>query len=779
MVYPSGTVRQICARVAGRLALALILLAAVAVSGVRPAQAEGAVVINRLDQVVVQGNQRIETETIITYVAAETGKPVTADQVNEAVRRLYDTELFRDVAITPQSGVLLVEVLENPSINRVVFEGNDDIEEDELLGAVQSAPRQAYTRALGERDVRTLKELYARTGRFNAEIEVRAEEQPQNRVDVYFTIVEGERTGVNDIRFEGNEKISDRRLRGVIETSESGILSWIFGGDTYDPDRLEFDKELLRRYYLQRGFVDFRVIDATAELTEDREDFDITFVVEEGPVYNFGAVDISAEFTGLDQDLLMQQIAYKPGEVYNASKVDKTIDNLIFLAGQEGFAFVNVTPIPRKNVEDRTIDILYEIEEGARVYVERIEIEGNSRTLDRVLRREFKIAEGDAFNIREIRNAENRLRALGFFSSVEVTFERGSADDRAVIRVTVVETLTGSITFGVGYGTDNGVQTDITITERNFLGRGQWINARVAFAGDTQVVEFGFSEPAFLDRDVAAGFRIYYEQEDRSDQASFEETNYGFTPSVTFPLTSVSDLNVGYSIASDEIRDVRSDASEVIKGDEGTQITSAIFATYTYDQRNDIREPTSGYLFVTKQELAGLGGDAFYSRTTARVKGWTSFYDESVVASLELEGGGIIGFGSDNLVVTDRFFIGGATLRGFEQGGIGPRDLTTDDALGGNYYAVVRAELSFPLGLPEELGFYGGVFADAGTLWGLDQTVYPSVTIDDSAQFRASVGATLFIDSGFGPLQFSLAYPLVTVDGDDKQYFRFSAGTRF
>jgi outer membrane protein insertion porin family len=779
MVYLSGTVRRSCALVAGRLALAVILAVAVSVSGARIAVAEGAVVIRSLDQVVVQGNQRIEAETIIAYVGATPGSAITADQVNTAVRRLYETELFRDVAITPQGGVMLVEVVENPSINRVVFEGNDDVSEEDLLGAVQSAPRQAYTRALGERDIRTIKELYARTGRYDAQVEVRAEEQPQNRVDVYFTIAEGERTGVGDIEFVGNEKISDRRLRGVIETSESGVLSWVFGGDVYDPDKLEFDKELLRRYYLQRGYADFRVVDATAELSEDREDFNITFVVEEGPVYTVGNVEVSAAFTGIDQDALMNQLTIGTGDTYNANEVDKSIDNLLFLAGQEGFAFTDVRPVAQKNTDDRTIDLVFEMEEGARVYIERIEIEGNSRTLDRVLRRQFKVAEGDAFNAREIRNATQRLRALGYFSSVEVTTERGSADDRAVIRVRVVEALTGSLSFGIGYGTDNGVQSDVTVSERNFLGRGQTLSARVAYAGNTQVFDFSFREPSFLDRDVAAGFRVFLRQEDFSDEASFEETNIGFRPSVEFPLTPNSTLEVAYIIASDEIRDVNVNASEVIAADEGTQITSAVAATYTYDQRNSKVAPTEGYIFTGTQELAGLGGDAYYSRTTGRVKGWTSFFEESVVASLELEAGGIIGLGSDNLVVADRFFIGGASLRGFARSGIGPRDLTTGDALGGNYFAVTRAEVSFPIGLPDELGIYGGLFADAGTLFGLDQTEYTTVTIDDSAQFRAAVGASLFIDSGFGPLQLSLAYPVVTVDGDEKQYFRFSAGTRF
>lgn len=766
------------APLAARLALVLILAAAAMAPGAREATAQAAVVIPRLEQVVVQGNQRIEAETIQTYLGVAQGDRVTADQVNAAVRRLYETELFRDVAITPQGGVLLVEVVENPWINRVAFEGVDAVNEEDLLGAIQSAPRKAYTRALGERDARAIRDLYARVGRFDAKVEVRTEDQPQNRVDVFFVIDEGEKTGVNDIEFEGNERFSDRRLRGVIETSESGILAWVFGGDVYDPDRLEFDKELLRRFYLNRGYADFRVVDATATLDADGEGYNITFVVEEGPVYAIGGLEVRAEFTGIEQEALLAQLTMATGDIYDAEEVDNSIENLLFLAGQEGFAFATVEPRAEKRPDTRTIDLIFDMQEGARVYVERIEIEGNSRTLDRVLRREFRISEGDAFNAREIRNATQRLRALGYFRTVEVTTERGSADDRAVIKVVVTENLTGSLSIGVGYDTDQGVNSDLAISERNFLGRGQTISARVAYAGDTQVFEFGFREPKLLDRDLSAGFRVYFRQEDLDDESSFEETNIGFVPSVRFPLSPVSTLEVSYRISSDEIRDVADDASAAIKADEGTAITSAVGLEYVYDQRNDRIETTAGYLLSAKQDVAGLGGDSYYLRSVARAKAWTSFFDEAVVASLEVEGGAIFTIG-DDLRVTDRFFIGGASLRGFKARGVGPRDMTTDDALGGNYYAVTRAEVSFPLGLPEELGMFGGLFADAGTLWGLDRTEYGAVTIDDEAHLRAAVGATLFMATPFGPLQFSLAYPVVSEEGDNKQYFRFSVGTRF
>ncbi|MEM6438459.1 MAG: outer membrane protein assembly factor BamA, partial [Pseudomonadota bacterium] len=597
--------------------------------------------------------------------------------------------------------------------------------------------------------------------------------------------------------------------RGAVETRETGLLSFIFGSDTYDPDRLEFDKELLRRFYLDRGYADFEVLSATAELTSDREDFLVTFTVEEGPVFTFGALEIDARLPDLDAEALRTAFTMQEGETYSASEVDDTIDNLIFEVGQAGYAFIDIRPRAVKDDEARTVGVVFEVAEGPRVYVERIDIEGNTRTVDRVLRRQFRLAEGDAFNAREIQSARNRLRELGFFSEVDVSTERGSADDRAVVNVSVVERLTGALQLGVGFSSADGPVGDISVSERNFLGRGQFVSARFNISGDQQAIEFSFEEPALLDRDLATGFGIGFVQLDRTDESSFQETNLSFRPYTEFPIADDQRLRLRYRLSSDEIRDVTILASPAIRDDAGTQITSAPGLTWTLDRRNDPIEPTRGFVVEATQDVAGLGGDTTYSRTTGRVKGWRGVFDDLVVASLELEAGALVSFG-DDLRVTDRFFLGGDDFRGFARDGIGPRDttfitvpvldddgnrvpntaripVTRDDALGGNYFAMARAEVTFPLGLPEEFGIFGGLFADVGTLFGLDQTSFddfPSrrtnpVIIDDSAQLRASVGASVFVDSPFGPLRFNFALPVVKEEEDRTEFFRFTVGTRF
>ena len=541
---------------------------------------------------------------------------------------------------------------------------------------------------------------------------------------------------------------------------------------------MQFDAELLRRFYLSRGFADFEVLSSVAELSPDRSRFFITFTVNEGERYTFGPQTVQSLAAGLDPAEFEDLIVPREGDVYNANLVDRTIDRMVFLAGQQGFAFVQIRPRAIRDVQTRTIGVVYELVEGPQVFVERIDIEGNQRTLDRVIRREFDLVEGDAFNSRSVDNARRSIRGLGFFSRVDVQTERGSAEDRANIRVEVEEQPTGSLTFGLGFSSADGPIGEVSISESNFLGRGQFVRGRVVVAGEQQVADFTFREPAFLDRDLAAGFNIYYRQEDRSDESSFEQTNIGFVPSVSFPLSENSRLTLNYRISSDEIRDVRADASPLIKLDEGTAITSSIGYSYTYDRRNDPLFPSAGYILTFGQEFAGVGGDATYVKTTGIARGFLSFLEEDVIVSVALEGGMINSIDYDTRI-TDRFTIGGDVLRGFRRGATGPRDFATDDALGGNIYVALRNEVSFPLGLPDDLGISGGVFADVGTLFDLDRTSAGGSTVDDSAKLRASVGVSLFWNSAFGPLRINLAKPIVEEDGDEDEIFRLTVGTRF
>ncbi|MEL7469016.1 MAG: outer membrane protein assembly factor BamA [Pseudomonadota bacterium] len=733
---------------------------------------------SREQAVSVRGNRRIEAETILSYMDLRQGQTVTAEDLNRAVRRLFDTGLFRDVQIVPAEDQLIVEVIENPSINEIAFEGNDALADEDLERIISLRPRLPFTVSSAEADAQAIIEIYRRTGRFGAEVEPVIIERSDNRVDLVFEIAEGELTGVSSIDFVGNTVYSDRRLRGVVETSETGILSQFFSSDVYDPDRLELDKELLRQYYFERGYADFTVLSATAELAPDRDGFFITFTVSEGEEYTFGTQDVVVQAKGLDPEDFIAAVPDLEGETYDSSEVEDITNELTDIAGQAGFAFVQVRPRVRKNTENRVIDLSYQVAEGPRVFIERIEIEGNTQTLDRVIRREIDLVEGDPFDARKIREARRNIRGLRYFSSVEVDTEPGATEDRATLKVKVREQSTGSLSFGVGFSTSAGPIGNVALSERNFLGRGQQLNLAVTAAGDTQVYDFSFVEPAFLDRDLSVGFRAFLIDDDRSDESSIEIARLGAGPTVGFPLGEKTDLSLRYEFVREDV-EVDDTASAVLQADDGERFTSSVGYTLTYDERNDALEPTGGYLLTASQDFAGLGGDARYVSSVASAKGWTSFFDEEVVASLELEAAGVVGF-SDDIRFNERFFLGGSNLRGFADEGAGPRDLATDDSLGGNYRLRASLQASFPLGLPDELGIFGGAFVDAGTLFDLDNTNGTNnVQIDDSANIRVSAGGLLFISTPFGPLELSFGFPLIDEDEDDSELFRLSVGTRF
>ncbi|MFK7943421.1 MAG: outer membrane protein assembly factor BamA [Paracoccaceae bacterium] len=734
----------------------------------------------REQSVVVRGNRRIETETILSYMDLRQGQTVTAEDLNRAVRRLFDTGLFRDVQVVPAADRLVVEVVENPSINQIAFEGNDALSDENALQIISLRPRLPFTVSAAEADAQALIEIYRRTGRYGAEVEPVIIERPDNRVDLVFEVIEGDLTGVSSIDFVGNQVYSNRRLRGVIETSETGLLSQFLSSDVYDPDRLELDKELLRQYYFDRGYADFTVLSATAELAPERDGFFITFTVNEGEEYTFGDLNVNVSARGLDQERFLAAIPGDlTGDTYSASEIEQLSNTMTDLAGQAGFAFVQVRPRPRKNAEDRVIDVTFEIAEGPRVFIERIEIEGNTQTLDRVIRRNIDLVEGDPFDARKIRRARSRIRGLRYFSRVELETEEGSAEDRATLKVKVEEQSTGSLSFGLGFSSSAGPIGNVAVTERNFLGRGQVVNAEVTAAGDTQIYDFSFTEPAFLDRDLSVGMRGFFIDDDRSDESDFEISRLGGGPTIGFPLAENTRIQLRYEFLREDIS-VSGQASPVIQADDGVRNTSRFGATLTYDGRNDPVETTGGYFLTASQDFAGAGGDAQYWRSSNTAKLWTSFFSDQIITSLEFEVAGIIGFG-DDIRVNERFFLGGANLRGFADEGAGPRDVAADDSLGGNYRAISRLEVSFPLGFPEELGIFGGAFVDAGTLFRLDTTALGQngQPIDDDPKLRVGAGGLLFLDTPFGPLELSFGVPLIQEDEDESEFFRLSIGTRF
>ena len=749
----------------------------------------------QISNIVVEGNQRIEPATVLSYMTVSEGQAVTPSQINASVKALFETGLFRDVRIERRGATLAVMVEENPVVNQIAFEGNDRVPDDTLRSGVTSRERRVFTRAKAETDAEQILESYRRAGRYGASVEPKIIELPQNRVDLVFEIDEGPLTGVDSIRFVGNRAYSDRRLRSEIPTDESSWYNFLSSTDSYDPDRLELDKQVLRQFYLSNGYVDFEVNSAVAELSPDRSGFFLTFTVSEGEQYRFGQIDVISNAEGVDVEDLRRLVTAKEGDIYDIREIEETITEMTFRLGESGYAFTRIEPIPVKDDENNTVGITFEINEGERVFVERIDITGNSRTLDRVVRRQFELVEGDAFNALQLRRSRSKIRGLGFFSEVDVRTREGSAPDRIVVETEVKEQSTGQLSFGVGFSTSENISGEVSIVERNLLGRGQALRVRARVSGRTTLYDLSFTEPAFLDRDLSVGFDLFRRETNNQDTSSFDIVNTGFQPRVSFPLGRYSRLSPRYRISEDEIVDVPDDASPLIEADIGSALTSSLGYEFVYDRRNDPSEPKKGFIFRLEQDIAGLGGDARYLKTEASVKGFTTIVSDDVVGSLELAGGAINSFGGYQLKASDRFFLGGDTLRGFESAGIGPRDQFTDDTLGGNYYGVARAEVTFPLGLPEEYGLAGGVFGDIGTVFGLDNNTYVDtnplnrnrnlinggnpVTVDDSAALRAAVGATIFWTSPFGPVRLNFAAPILQEEGDDDEFFRFSAGTRF
>jgi len=736
--------------------------------------AHGAYAQDRIAAVQIEGNQRIEPDTVRSYLRIGVGDPFDSALINNSLKALFATGFFADVSIRRAAANLVVNVIENPIVNQLAFEGNRRIENETLEAEVQLRPRVVYTRTRVRNDVQRLLQVYRRGGRFAATIEPKIIQLPQNRVDVVFEVTEGPVTKVEKINIIGNKWFNDGRLRTVLATKEDRWYRLFSGNDTYDPDRLSFDRELLRRFYLSKGYADFRVVSGVAELAPERSGFFITFTVDEGELYQFGAIDVRSELRDLPREQLFQFVKTNTDETYNADQVEDTIQELTFEVGKLGYAFIDIKPKINRDRDKRLIDVTYVIDEGPRVYVERIEIAGNVRTLDRVIRREFELNEGDAYNTAKLRKSRRNIRGLGFFDKVEIKQEPGSTPDRTDILVDIEERSTGELTIGFGFSTSDAVLGDVSIRERNFLGRGQDFRLGLSVSTVRQQVDLSFSEPYFLGRNLAAGFDIFKVQNDRQNESSFDEDNIGFSLRAGFQIAENLRQKLRYTLRQESIENVGSDASRFIRDQVGTRTVSSVGYTLTYDLRDDRLRPTKGYVLELGQDLAGLLGSVRFLRTSIDYNYYYPVADQWV-ASLGVRQGYIVGIGQD-VDIGDRFFVGGSSFRGFQAAGIGPRDLTTDDALGGNLYYVGTAELTFPLGLPNELGILGRVFSEVGSLAQID-VAGPGLV--DKGSVRLSSGLGVSWRSPFGPIRIDLAIPIVKENFDQEEFFRFSFGSRF
>ena len=724
--------------------------------------------------ILVIGNQRIEAVTIVNYMGIKLGDRIDQTRINSILKKLYATGLFSDVSIVLDGQTVVAKVSENPVINQIAFEGNQDISDETLESEIQLRTRVVYTRSKVQSDTKRILEIYRRSGRFAAQVNPKIIKLPENRVDLVFEIVEGDVTRVSRINFIGNNIFSDSTLQGVILTQEKRWYRFFSTDDTYDPDRLAYDRELLRRYYLKNGYVDFRVVSAVAELTPNQSSFFITFTLDEGQRYRIGEVDVESRITELQDKDLMSDVETDPGDWYDSGEIDETIGNLTETAGDAGYAFVDVRTKIKRDREAKKIGIKYIINEGKRIYVERINIIGNQRTLDKVIRREMKLVEGDAFNAAKLRRSRQLIRSLGIFEKVDINNVPGSAPDRTNITVQVAEKATGELSIGAGFSSTDGPLGNISIRERNLLGRNQDLKLSFQISSRTQEIDLSFTEPYFLDRKLAAGFDIFRIEKDYQDESGFDERSTGFSLRAGYDLIGDLFQLWNYTLRYDEITDVSSTASTFITEKQKKTLTSAIGHSLLYDMRNDRVDPSDGYLLKLETTYAGLGGDANYFRNVATAGYWYPFAPQWI-GSVKFKAGNITGVGSD-IAITERFFIGGEEIRGFATSGIGPRDKNTQDALGGNSYFVNKFELTFPTGLPKELGISGLIFSDMGTLTGIDAD---GSSLVDTGNLRLSVGIGAAWRSPFGPIQATIAQALLKDSEDEVEAFRFSFGTRF
>lgn len=728
--------------------------------------------------VKIEGNERIEPQTILTYAGIAKGKTVSAGALNDAYQRLQGSGLFESVEIVPQGGTLVIKVQEYPTISVVNFEGNKKLKDDQLAGIIATQSRKVYSPATVEADAAKITQAYAEIGRMAARVDPKVIRRDGNRVDIAFEIKEGKNTEIERISFTGNRAYSDRRLRNVLATKQAGLLRQLVQRDTFVEGRVDYDRQLLTDFYRSRGYVDVQVTGVSSEMTRERDGFFMTFNVREGQQFRFGKITTVSEVAELEAAEFQKQTKIRPGVVYSPNAVDLAITRMEELALRHGAQFVRVDPRVTRNPADGTLDVEFALVRGPRIFVERIDIEGNNTTLDQVIRRQFNTVEGDPFNPREIRNSAERIRALGFFTKADVNSRQGSAPDQVVVDVNVEEQPTGSFSIGASYGKSAGFGLSLNLQESNFLGRGQYLGFSIATTSDNQQNSVTFIEPALLGRDLKGKFRVWYNTSEY-DNADYSTREIGISPALEFPVSRNARLELRYSYGQNELYDVDPGSSPILQAEAGKLNSSAVGYTYTYDTRNTGLDPRWGVTLRFGQDFEGFGGDVEAITTTALARVERKVLQEEVTLRAELEGGAVHARGDSQTTVMSRFSGNGA-IRGFESNGFGPRDLgaTNQDALGGKYFAALRLESEFPLGLPEEYNMHGGVFFDVGSVWGLDD-VAGAATVDDGLNWRSSVGVSLFWTTPIGPLRLNFSKALMKEDYDKEQSFDLTISSRF
>lgn len=723
----------------------------------------------------VVGLQRVENETVMSYLDIDKSKVVSEDKMDESLKQLYATGLFEDVSfsVTPD-GRMIISVIESPMINERVFDGNDKVDSAMLEKEVQSAPRTTYNKARVQEDVQRILEVYKRNGRYAAAVDPKIIKRDQNRVDLVFEIEEGPVASIDKVNFIGNTHYSSDDLEAEIMSKESRWYRIFSSSENYDAEKTNYDKEMLRRFYLKHGYADFRVVSAVAELSPDKKSFVLTYVLDEGPRYQVADIRIVSEIKDVNTEELKEVLLLEAGDTYNAEKAEKSVYEITEELGKKGFAFVDVNPELERNVADSTMVLTFRIKEGARVFVDKINISGNTRTDDDVIRREFRIDEGDAFNAAKIRASRRNVENLDYFSKVDIQTVPSDDSNKADVNVKVQEKSTGYFNVGVGYSTVNGALVRTGVTENNFQGRGQQLGFDIGVSQRAQDYNINFTEPYFLGRRLSAGIDLFHTSEDYQDEGSYDSASTGGRLRLGWNYTDDLSQYVRYTLRKDKIENVDKNASIYIKEEQGDYVGSIFGQTLVYDKRDSAINPKEGYYLSFGNDVAGAGGDEKFYKFDAKAYKYFTIADYYTF-KLFANGGYIEGFGGKDVRLSNRYYLGGYNMRGFEYAGIGARDKYTDDALGGNWMVYTGAEMSFPIGL-DELGVKGRTFVDVGILGKPDNLDPDIVEYSSSPRVAAGVGVTW--QSPMGNIDVDLAFPIAKKSYDKTEAFRLNFGTR-
>lgn len=725
----------------------------------------------------VKGVQRMEPATVLSYLPFEKGDEVSQSELDQALKELYKTGFFSDVKLDVNGSTLTIEVDERPIVAHIAFEGNDKIEENVLMNEIHMKERDVYTPTKLREDVKRLKTIYQRMGLYSAQITTDVETMSRNRVDIVYKIDEGPKNYIEKIRFVGNKHFSSSDLKEELISKEKKWYRFFSSTDTYDPDRLEYDKEMLRRFYYSKGYMDFEIKDVTVQTDEKTKNFIVTFDLDEGKRYRFGTANIQVTLPEVNAQKLEKQISFRKGQIYNAEYIEETIQNITDELGREGYAFVEITPVFKKDPKTQVADVTFKVKEGARVFVNHIDITGNSRTLDKVIRREFRLNEGDPFNTDKIRRSRQRIENLGYFDKVNLkTVPVANAPDKTDIAVDVSEKSTGAFNVGIGWSTYDGLLFEVGVQERNFLGTGKIVGVTASTSGRETQVDLSYTDPYFMDKPISAGFDLFHIDRDYTDDSSYKAKTTGGALRSGWDYSERVRQTVKYTLQQDNVTDIDNDASIYIKEQEGKNVVSMIGQVLSYDTRDNIFNPTEGFYTSLGLDLAGIGGDTRFVRVNANAAKYYEVMDQWVL-SVSASAGYIYGLNQE-VRINNRYYLGGSTLRGFDVAGVGARDKATGDALGGDWRVTASTQLMFPLGLPSEFGIKGKVFMDAGML-GKPDGHYAKDTIDYNNTPRVSVGTGILWQSPMGPINIDLGFPIVKEDYDETEVFRLNFGTGF